>query len=451
MGARVLVVDDDPAIGRLVRALLQGSDVYFVDSGTTALARLANEDFDVLITDLEMPDLDGLELCAQVAAARPHLPVIVLTAHGNYERAVGAVRAGAYDFLTKPIERAPLQLAVDRATAHRQLRGELRRLREIVNGPIEGLHGDSLAIAETRALIARVAPSRATVLIRGESGTGKEVAARAIHAASGQSRGPFVALNCAAIPEHLLESELFGHVRGAFTDARADKTGLFARASGGTLFLDEVGELPLALQPKLLRVLQERTVRPVGSTVETPVDVRIVAATNADLETATAEKRFREDLYFRLNVLSVELPPLRSRGGDVLTLAARFLDEIAERAQKKVIGISPAAAERLLAYSWPGNVRELFNCMERAIALARFDQIVVEDLPERVRTHRSKHVVVASDDPRELVSMAEVERRYIDRVMEAVSGNKSEAARILGFNRATLYRKLADAGRRNEG
>ena len=451
MSARILVVDDDPAIGKLARTLLQGDAVHFAGDASAALAALAENDFDVMVTDLEMPGIDGLELCAEVVTQRPDLPVIVLTAHGSYERAVGAVRVGAYDFLTKPIERAPLRLAVERAVAHRRLRGELKRLRQIVDAPVEGLHGESRLICEVRALIGRVAASEATILIRGETGTGKEVAARAIHRSSSRAGGPFVALNCAAIPEALLESELFGHVRGAFTDARANKPGLFARASGGTLFLDEIGELPIAIQPKLLRVLQERVVRALGATEEAPIDVRIVAATNVDLETAIVEKRFREDLYFRLNVLSVELPPLRSRGGDVLTLAARFLAEIAVRARKPVKEISAPAAERLLSYPWPGNVRELFNCIERAVALAQFDQVLLEDLPDRVRTHSSRHVVVASDDPRELVSMAEVERRYIERVLEAVAGNKTEAARILGFNRATLYRKLEELRRNGNG
>jgi two-component system response regulator HydG len=242
--------------------------------------------------------------------------------------------------------------------------------------------------------------------------------------------------------ESLLESELFGHVRGAFTDAREARTGLFAQAKGGTLFLDEIGDMPSTLQPKILRALQERKVRPVGGNVEVPVDVRILAATNRDLEAAIEEKRFREDLYFRLNVIHIALPPLRSRAGDVLPLAQHFLEVFAKRANKAVSGIAPAAAERLLAYTWPGNVRELQNCLERAVTLARFDQVVVEDLPEKVRDHRSSHVVVASDDPSELLSMEEVERRYVWRVLEAVGGNKAAAARILGFERKTLYRKI---------
>jgi two-component system response regulator HydG len=248
------------------------------------------------------------------------------------------------------------------------------------------------------------------------------------------------------VPEPLLESELFGHVRGAFTDAKEPHAGLFQRAHGGTLFLDEIGDMPIAVQPKLLRVLQERTVRPVGGAQEVPVDVRIVAATNRDLEDAIEQRRFREDLYFRINVVQLPLPPLRSRGGDVLLLAQHFLARYATRAAKSVVGLSPQAAERLIAYAWPGNVRELQNCMERAIALTRYDHLAVGDLPEKIRDYRPSHVLVASDDPSDLVPMEEVERRYIQRVMEVVQGNKTAAAHILGYDRKRLYRKLEKLG-----
>jgi two-component system response regulator HydG len=244
------------------------------------------------------------------------------------------------------------------------------------------------------------------------------------------------------MPEPLLESELFGHVRGAFTDARESRPGLLAQARGGTLFLDEVGDMPLGLQPKLLRVLQERQVRPVGGSTEIPIDIRVVAATNRDLESAVEAKRFREDLYFRLNVIQVALPPLRSRAADVLPLAQHFLEGFAKRAGKAVTGIAPPAAVKLAAYAWPGNVRELQNSMERAVTLARFDQVIVEDLPEKIRDYRSSHVLVVSDDPADLVPMEEMERRYFLRVLEAVAGNKAAAARILGIERKTLYRKF---------
>jgi len=280
------------------------------------------------------------------------------------------------------------------------------------------------------------------VLIQGESGVGKDVVANLVHQNSPRGDHAFLEINCASLPENLLESELFGHARGAFTDARQDRVGLFSQANGGTLFLDEIGEIPLLVQPKLLRALEERKVRPVGSNHELDIDVRIVAATNRDLEAAVEEQRFREDLYFRINVIHVDLPPLRSRGTDILSLAQHFLGRYALQAGKEVRGISPSAAQRLCDYEWPGNVRELRNCLERAVALTRFVDIAVEDLPERVAKYRRSHVVVASDDPSELVPMEEVERRYILRVVETVGGNKTMASKILGLDRKTLYRKL---------
>jgi len=295
-------------------------------------------------------------------------------------------------------------------------------------------------------VLERIVDSNATVLVTGESGTGKEVVARALHDVGPRRNAPFVAVNCSAVPEALLESELFGHARGAFTDARAPRTGLFLQAHGGTLLLDEIGDMPMALQAKLLRALQERTVRPVGGDAEVAFDARIVATTNRDLRALIEEGRFREDLYFRINVIHVELPPLRARGGDVLVLAQYFVDLHAARAGKSVSGIAPAAAERLLAYPWPGNARELQNCVERAIALTRRPELEVEDLPETVRSFKRSHVLVAASDPSELVPLAEVERRYVLRVVEAAGGNKSLAAQILGITRKTLYRKLEDFG-----
>ncbi|MGB2987493.1 MAG: sigma-54 dependent transcriptional regulator, partial [Phycisphaerae bacterium] len=281
-----------------------------------------------------------------------------------------------------------------------------------------------------------------SVLITGESGTGKELVARALHARSGRHEKPFVALSCAAMPETLLESELFGHVKGAFTDARADRKGLFAQADGGTILLDEIGTMPLTVQPKLLRALQERHARPVGGNKEIPFDVRLVTATNADLETAVHDGRFRSDLFYRLNVVHLHVPPLRARGRDILMLAQHFLEQYAARSDKQVTGLSSQAAQKLLAYNWPGNVRELQNCVECAVALTAFDHLTVEDLPERIQQHRPSHVLVAGEDPTELVPMEEVERRYILRVLDAVRGNKTLAAKILGFDRRTMYRKL---------
>jgi DNA-binding NtrC family response regulator len=335
-------------------------------------------------------------------------------------------------------------LTLERAVAHRALRQEVRRLRERVESTnrFGEMIGASPAMLAVTSLLERVAETDAAVLITGESGTGKEVAARALHARGARRGGPFVPVNCAAIPGNLLESELFGHARGAFTDAKTARTGLFQQADGGTLFLDEIGEIPVGLQPKLLRALQERRVRPVGSDQEVAFDARVIAATNRDLEQAIEEKRFREDLYYRINVIRVELPPLRARGADVLLLAQHFLEGFATRMGKPVTGFTPAAAEKLVVYAWPGNARELQNSIERAVALTQYDRITLDDLPETVRNYRRSHVLIASEDPEELVTMDEVERRYIVRVLEATGGNKKAAAKILGFDRRTLYRKL---------
>ncbi|AKT36565.1 sigma-54-dependent transcriptional regulator [Chondromyces crocatus] len=446
MARRALIVDDDAAMCAWLEADLRsrGIEVVSRSSPVEALELLSTEDFDVVLTDLSMRGMDGITLCKRAAESRPDVPVVLLTAFGSIETAVEAIRAGAYDYITKPVEIEALALTLERAIGHHALKEEVRRLRRAVAGSEQfgELIGRSDAMKRVYDLLDRISDSEATVLITGESGTGKEVVARALHARSRRSDGPFVAINCAAVPEALLESELFGHVKGAFTDARASRPGLFAEANGGTLFLDEIGEMPLSVQPKLLRALQERRVRPVGGSAEISFDVRLITATNRDLDTAVEERRFREDLYYRINVIVVALPPVRARGSDVLLLAQRFVEDFATRSGKEVTGVSQAAAEKLLAYSWPGNVREIQNCIERAVALTRYSEITVEDLPEKVREHRTSHVIVAGDDPSELVPLEEVERRYILRVLEAAGGNKTLAARILGLDRKTLHRKL---------
>jgi two-component system response regulator AtoC len=442
---RVLVVEDDSALsGLLERGLSRrGFAVRAVASAEQALAHLRESELDALLTDLRLGGADGLQLTQQALRTQPDLPVVVMTAFGSLDTAVGAIRAGAYDFLTKPIDVDAAALTLDRAVQYRRLKAELVRVREIANDQrMEDLVGESAVIRQVRDLVRRIAPGDATVLVTGESGTGKEVIARSLHHGSERASGPFVAVNCAALPENLLESELFGHVRGAFTDARASRPGLFAQASGGTLFLDEVGEIPLPMQPKLLRVLEERRVRPVGGDREVDVDVRIVAATNRDLRALADEGRFREDLYFRLAVMEVDLPPLRARGHDVLLIAQRELTRRALRSGKNVRGFSPEAARLLLAYAWPGNVRELQNAVERALAMARFDHIAPDDLPERVRTIRVPGAQVALELGDELLPLAEIERRYIQFVLEAVDGHRKQASRILGLDRKTLYRKL---------
>jgi two-component system response regulator HydG len=446
MSHAVLVVDDDRHLCELLADALAplGFDVTFSTDPEHAEKLAQGQRFAAVVTDLNMRGLDGFELSQRLVKNQPELPVLVLTAFGSLETAVRALRAGVYDFLTKPLDIDVVALALERAIGHRALRREVETLRRVVaeKRGFEELIGASPAMQGLYELVERAAPSDASVLLTGESGTGKEVVARALHRRSQRSGGPFVAVNAAALPDNLLESELFGHAKGAFTDARSARDGLFVKASGGTLFLDEIGELPLPLQPKLLRALEEHRVRPVGSDDEVAVDVRILSATNRDLETAVEERRFREDLYYRINVIHIGVPPLRARGGDILLLAEHFLERFAAQSQKRSNGFTDAAAARLLEYPWPGNVRELSNSIERAVALSRADHIDDSDLPDKVRAYQASHVLLSSRDPSELVSLEEVERRYVERVVEATQGNKSEAARILGLDRKTLQRKL---------
>jgi len=446
VSGRILVADDDRSMCELLQAGLarRGFEVSWRTDATAALAAISEGDFDVIVTDLNMPEVNGLELCERVTANRPDVPVVVITAFGSLDTAVAAIRAGAYDFITKPFEMDGLRLTLDRAVQHHRLRDEVKRLRQAVTESrgFGEILANSPLMRRVLDLVNRAAESDATALITGESGTGKELVARALHQHSRRHDGPFVAVSCAAMPEALLESELFGHVRGAFTDARTPRTGLLLQANGGTLLLDEIGDMPLGLQPKLLRAIEDRRLRPLGENTERPFDVRLVCATNRDLEADIEENRFRADLFYRINVIHVELPPLRARDGDILPLAQHFVQHFSRAAAKPVTGVSTAAAERLLAYTWPGNVRELRNCIERAVALTRFEEIAVEDLPEKVQNYRQSRVVVDLDDTAHLASMEEVERRYILRVLEAAGGQRTKAAQILGLDRKTLYRKL---------
>ncbi len=353
------------------------------------------------------------------------------------------MRAGAYDFVTKPVEMEILALTLERAVKHRLLQEQVKILSEVVEHTkkYDELLGASIPMQNIYNQLSRIANSESTVLITGESGTGKELVARVLHKQSNRNARPFVAINCAALTDTLLESELFGHTRGAFTDAKSVSKGLFLQADGGTLLFDEIGDFPLTLQPKLLRALEERSLRPVGADTEIPFDVRVISTTNRDLESAVEKKMFREDLFFRINVIQIELPPLRERGTDILLLAQHFIEQFAIRTDKRVSGISNAAAEKLLDYAWPGNVRELRNAIERAVAFTQYEKLIVEDLPEKIRSYRGTDMVISSNAS-ELVSMEETERRYILHVLNAVSENKTHAARLLGFDRKTLYRKL---------
>ena len=448
---RLLLVDDDPNMCEMLAHDLEsrGYAVDWVTSAAQALPRFdGTETYEAVVSDLNIGEESGLDLCRELITRDPNLPVVLITGFGSIESAVRALRLGAYDFITKPFEFDVLSLTLERARKHRSLQQEVGRLRrQLAEAPpsFGELLGKSPPMRDLFRLLHRVADTTTTALITGESGVGKELVARALHQQSKRKDQPFVAVNCGALPETLLESELFGHVKGAFTDARGDRPGVFREATGGTLFLDEIGELPMSLQPKLLRVLQERTVRPLGANREMPVDVRIVCATNVDLRDAVAKGRFREDLYYRLDVVHIAVPPLRSRGTDVLLLAEAFLSRMAARDQRPAPVLSPEVSERLLAYDWPGNVRELYNLLERLMALGGGPTARLQDLPERLR--QSPTVAEPeSGEPATFVPLAEVEKRYILRVMAALKGNKRQAAETLGLDRSTLYRKLQAYG-----
>ncbi len=443
---RILILDADAEFALSLRQSLEtiGFNVLQAFDREEALLQIRSRDFDAALVSVDNLEEDGSLFGERCLAAQPGLAVIFMSASQSIEDAVRAIRAGAHDFLVKPVDVQSVALAVNRAVQQRSLRVEVKRLREAVAGAqgMGDLLGNSAPMRRVYETLRGAAASDATVMITGESGTGKDLATRAIHFGSKRSKGPYVAVNCAAVPENLLESELFGHAKGAFTDAHQSRAGLFLQADQGTIFLDEIVEMPAGMQAKLLRVLQERRVRAVGADREVPFNARVVAATNRDLEAAVEDGRFRSDLFFRLNVIRIEMPPLRARGSDILVLAQHLLERSAALAGKPVRGIAPRAAQRLLDYHWPGNVRELENCIERAVALTPYDHVTLDDLPARIRDYRTSDVVVASHDPSELVPLEEVEKRYILKVLASVQGNRSLAARILGLDRKTLYRKL---------
>ncbi|CAN5838410.1 sigma-54 dependent transcriptional regulator [soil metagenome] len=445
----ILVVDQDLEFADLIRDGLRKRN-YFAESLPTAKAALAyleRNPVDIIIAHVHLSEVSGLELVSRLRDRQSEVLGIVVTSVGSMQTAIEAIRAGAYDFISKPVSMAALEVAVERAVAYQALRREVQQLREKVAAaqPVDTIIGDSPAIREVTSLIRRVAESSATVLITGESGTGKELVARAVHDLSDRKHLPFVAINCGALPPALLESELFGHVRGAFTDARQNRHGLFVQAGGGTLFLDEIGEMPIEMQVKLLRVLQERTLRPVGGDVEIPFSARLIAATNRDLETAIEEKRFREDLYHRINVVHIPVPPLRARPGDLRLLIDFFIGKIAGRAGRAPVRLAEDAARKLVAYDWPGNVRELQNCIERVLALGGKELISLADLPVKIRDHAEAAnltLATATGQPDELITLDEIESRYVRQVLIATNNNKTDAARILGIDRRSLYRRL---------
>jgi DNA-binding NtrC family response regulator len=446
--SHILLVDDEADCRSLMASMLtrRGFEVTAVGDIEEALLKALALDVDVIITDVVLGEANGIALCRRLAEIKPDLPVIVATGHGNLDVAVEAIRAGAYDFIMKPIVAETFVIALERAVRHRRLTAEIRRLRD---SPASGrepatIVGESVAIRHVNELIEQVADSQATVMITGESGTGKELVARALHERGTRCKGPFVAVNCAAMPATLLESEFFGHVRGAFTDAKRARVGLFAQAGGGTLFLDEIGEIAQETQVKLLRVLQERKVRPIGGDSEVPFTARLVVATNRDLQIEVEAGRFRADLFYRINVVRIDVPPLRKRDSDVLVLAHHFLRRHAEQSRKAVVGISAPAARKLMDYTWPGNVRELENCIQRAVALAHYSEITVEDLPEAVQSYEPPQQVV--ERPEEMPTLDEMQRRYIRRVLAACHGNKTQTARVLGIYRRALYRRMNQLG-----
>jgi len=456
---RVLVIDDEPGHRMMLRAVLEdrGWRVSEAGGGREGLSRLAESVPDAVLLDMRMPDMDGSAVLAEITAARPGLPVVMLTAFGSVGAAVEAMKHGAYDYLTKPADNDELIAVLDRAHEYARLLRENAALKAgLPRGP--ELIGQSPAMERLRQTIAQVGPSEATVLILGESGTGKELVAEMLHAASHRASGPLIKVNCAALPGDLLESELFGYVKGAFTGAIKDKPGRFQLAEGGTLFLDEVGELPLALQAKLLRAIQERVVEPLGGVKPVTVDVRILAATNRDLMAESSAGRFREDLYYRLAVLEMSIPSLRERPGDIPLLAAHLLRRLGEKNKKQVREPAPAFLDALLSWNWPGNVRELENVLERALILARADTLTPDllppqilrawggDSPAGVGGGGGVGVTPPASESPAAASLDEAERAAIERALTAHGGHREKTADALGISRRTLQYKLRKYG-----
>jgi two-component system response regulator HydG len=442
---RILLVEDDDSFRRALAEVLSahGYAVATAPDATAALEALQSDRIDLVVSDLVMPGMKGDALLGRVRDTFPQIPVIAITAFGSVENALELTRAGASDYLTKPFRTRALLEAVARVLEETRPWREQARARHAIGDHVRDIVGASRPMLRLFERIARVAPSPAPVLITGETGVGKELVARAVHRASG--RGPFVPVNCGALPDQLLESELFGHARGAFTGAERDTTGLFEAAHQGSLFLDEIVELPLALQPKLLRALESGEVRRVGEVESRAVDVRILAASHRDLDGAVEEGVFRDDLYWRLNVLHLEVPPLRERPADIPLLVESFLADLGERLAGPPPRIAPTALGALVGYPWPGNVRQLFNVLERAAAFGEGAEVALEDLPDDVRT-AGRAAAIVRDAAERAATLAEVEREYIFEILQRTSGNKTRAAELLGIPRRTLYRRLDEYG-----
>ena len=438
----LLIVDDDQVARELLAETLgrEGYRVRVAGGGEEALALAGAEPFDMALVDLRMPGLDGLAVLKQLAMIQPDLPVVILTAFATIETAIAAVNAGAFDYLSKPFRMEEIKLVVRRTLDARRLARENLQYRQELGARygFEGLIGQSHQMVEIYKLIARMAALDTTVLIEGETGTGKELVARAIHGASGRAARPFVVVDCAALAETLFESELFGHERGAFTGAFAARRGLLETSAGGTCFLDEIGELTAPLQAKLLRTLQERSIRRVGGNDEIPFDVRVVVATNRDLRKLVADGGFRDDLYYRLNVVTITMPPLRERASDIPLLAQHFLEVFARRSGRAIKRLAPESVALLTGYRWPGNVRELEHVIERATALSASETLLPDDFPPHLREERDRAPRLPADG----MTLEDVKRWYVNKVLEESGGNKLRAAELLGIDRRTLYRIL---------
>lgn len=446
----ILVIDDDESLRRVVEYNLrdEGYEVLTASDGTSGLQLFQGNNVDVVLTDIRMPEMDGFELLTRLKTMQPDLPVIVFTAFGTINAAVDAMKVGALDYLTKPVPRDQLRAAVRKALEVGALKTENRHLREIVaeRFSFATMIAGSRAMRSVTDLAARVAQTETTVLLEGESGTGKELLAKGIHFHSGRSRAPFVTINCGAIPEQLLESELFGHRRGSFTGAVGDKRGKFETADHGTIFLDEIGELPLSLQVKILRVLQEREIDKVGEARPVKVDVRVIAATNRDLEKMVTDGTFRDDLYYRLAVVSIRMPPLRERADDVPLLVDHFMRKHAERLGRPQPAVDKAVHSAFNLYSWPGNIRELENVIERALVLDKDQAIGLDDLPERLRAKQQRVGNLRIELPDEGISLEDVERELLVAALEKNNWNQTRAAAYLNITRSTLLYRMQKFG-----
>lgn len=448
---RVLVVDDDKDLRDVLKINLERLGLLIVTcaSAVDALEKLKQEEFSLVITDLKMGGMDGIELCHRISGNYPYLPVLILTAFGTLDVAVEAIRAGAYDFIVKPLHFESFATIVEKAIKNYRAKERVRKLEEPHHEKRPGTRGKILGegrlINELRTLIAQISPLDTSILITGESGTGKELAARVIHETSTRKDAPFIVVNCATIPESNFELELFGSIRQSPSSDDGIHGGLIESALNGTILFDEIVHLPLALQPKLLRLFEERSYRPVGSQEELVTEARFIFATNEDIASAVQEGDFREDLFFRINVMHLKLPPLRERGNDILILAHHFLKSFAERFKKNVKNLSDPVTERLVSYHWPGNVRELRNTIERAVAVTHYDHLVVEDLPEEIRQFKVSEIFKNGSGD-QLLPVDVVEEKHILGVLKELKGNKALAAKVLGMDRKTLYRKLERYG-----